>query len=375
MTASGTSEGRRRAKSGLGRQALIPVLAFLFYGALKLAESSGIVPGPALALPLILPVLLAAMIAAVSYAEKFAHSVGEPFGTLVLTLAVTVIEVALIMPIAFGGKGEPALARDTVFSVIMIVCNGLAGLCILAGGIRYREQDFEVKGASTYLSVLTALSVLILILPDYTSSTPGPTLARAQLFFVAIVTLLLYAVFLYIQTVRHRDYFVANGGPLETASSPHTDAPVPFWKISLLLIVSLFAAVLLSKAFAASLKTGLTALGAPGGLAGLSVALLVLLPESVTALRAARANELQRSINLALGSSLATIGLTVPAVAGISLYLGRDLTLGLDPQAIVLLTLTLVLSVLTFGTGRTNILYGFVHLIVFATYILLIFLP
>src|SRR5262249_43803171 len=155
-----------------------------------------------LALPLILPVLIAAMIAAVSQAERFAHRVGEPFGTLVLTLAVTVIEVALIVPVAFGGEGDPAVVRDTVFSVIMVVCNGLAGFCILLGGLRYHEQDFEVKGASAYLSVLTALSVLTLVLPDYTHTTAGPTLAPSQLFFVAFVTLLLYGVFLYIQTVR-----------------------------------------------------------------------------------------------------------------------------------------------------------------------------
>jgi Ca2+:H+ antiporter len=164
------------------RQALIPAIALLLYAALKLAEGSTIISNPALGVPLVLPVLAAAMIAAVSQAEHFAHRVGEPFGTLVLTLAVTVIEVALIMPIAFGGAGGAAVARDTVFSVIMIVCNGLAGLCILVGGLRYREQDFEVKGASAYLSVLSALSVLTLVLPDFTSTTPGPTLAPSQLF-------------------------------------------------------------------------------------------------------------------------------------------------------------------------------------------------
>jgi Ca2+:H+ antiporter len=359
---------------GIIWQVLIPAIALLLYGALKIAESSGIVLGPALALPLILPVLIAATIAAVSQAENFAHRTGEPFGTLVLTLAVTIIEVALIMPIAFGGKGDPALARDTVFSVIMIVCNGLAGLCILVGGLRYHEQEFEVKGASAYLSVLSALSVLTLILPDYTTTTPGPTLAPSQLLFVTFITLLLYGVFLYIQTLRHTDYFIPAGAPRE-GSSPHTGERVPLWKISLLLLVSLLGAVLLSKVFAASLKSAFASLGAPGGLARFSVALLILLPEAITALRAAHANELQRSINLALGSSLATIGLTVPAVAGISLYLGRDLILGLDNQAIVLLILTLLVSALTFGTGRTNILYGFVHLIIFATYILLIFLP
>jgi Ca2+:H+ antiporter len=369
------SERRWQSNSDLRRQALIPAAALLLYGALKLTESSGIVLRPALALPLTLPVLAAAMIAAVAHAEHFAHRTGEPLGTLVLTLAVTVIEVALITPVAFGGTGDPALARDTVFSVIMIVCNGLAGLCILVGGLRHREQDFEVKGANAYLSVLTALSVLTLVLPKYTSTTLGPTLAPSQLFFAALVTLLLYGVFLYIQTVRHTDYFILTGGPRKTAGSAPRGERVPLWKISLLLLASLLGAVLLSKAFAASLKTGFDSLGAPHGLAGLSVALLVLLPESITALRASRANELQRSINLALGSSLATIGLTMPAVAGISLYLGRDLILGLDDKAALLLILTLLLSTLTFGTGRTNILYGFVHLIIFATYILLIFLP
>jgi Ca2+:H+ antiporter len=369
------SERQKQARPDLIWQVPVPAIALLLYGALQLAGRLGIALGPALALPLILPVLIAAMIAAVSHAENFAHRVGEPLGTLMLTLAVTVIEVALIMPIAFGGAGDPALARDTVFSVIMIVCNGLAGLCILIGGLRYREQDFEVKGASAYLSVLTALSVLTLILPNYTKTTHGPTLAPSQLVFIAFVTLLLYGVFLYIQTVRHPDYFILTGGQREAASSSRNRESVPLWKLSLLLLVSLLAAVLLSKAFSASLKTGLASLEAPHGLAGFSVALLILLPESITALRASRANELQRSINLALGSSLATIGLTMPAVAGISLYLGRYLILGLDDQAIVLLILTLLVSALTFGTGRTNILYGFVHLIIFATYILLIFLP
>jgi Ca2+:H+ antiporter len=369
------SERRGQVRAGLTPQALIPAIALLLYAALKLAEGSAIILGPALGLPLVLPVLAAAMIAAVSQAEQFAHRVGEPFGTLVLTLAVTIIEVALILPIAFGGAGGAALARDTVFSVVMIVCNGLAGLCILVGGLRYREQDFEVKGASAYLSVLSALSVLTLVLPDFTSTTPGPTLAPSQLFFVAFVTVLLYGVFLYIQTVRHTDYFIPSSGPRDGEGSLDSGERAPLWKISLLLIVSLLGAVLLSKVFAAYLKTGFAALGAPAGLAGFSVALLILLPESITALRASRANELQRSINLALGSSLATIGLTVPAVAAISLYFGRDLILGLDDKSIVLLFLTLLLSTLTFGTGRTNILYGFVHLIIFATYVLLIFLP
>ncbi len=365
----------KRVLSTLHLPVLIPFAALLFYIATKLIGGPEAPAKPGLTISiLILPILLAIVMAAVFHAEEIAHAVGEPLGTLVLTIAVTVIEVALIMSIMLSDHGDPALARETVFSVIMIVCNGLVGVCMLVGGIRYLEQDFEVKGASAYLAVLSALSVLTLILPNYTNSTPGPTLAPSQLCFVAIVTLMLYGVFLYIQTVRHTAYFA----PPYEAAAAHSNIPgsnrallgAAAW-----LLASLIAVILLSKTFTASLQSGLTYLGAPAALPGFLVALLILLPESITALRASRANELQRSINLALGSSLATIGLTVPAVAAISLYLGRDLILGLNGQEAVLLLLTLLVSTLTFGTGRTNILYGLVHLIIFATYIFLIFVP
>jgi Ca2+:H+ antiporter len=212
-------------------------------------------------------------------------------------------------------------------------------------------------------------------LPNYTHTSSGPTLALGQLVFVSVVTLLLYGIFLYIQSVRHREFFT------EVDVDPDDLAPLADtrWRVvrnpAVLLIASLTAVVLLSKTFAASVKTGLAYVGAPSALSGFLVALLILLPESVAAFRAARMNELQRSINLALGSSLATIGLTVPAVAGITLYFGQNLVLGLDNQAMVLLFVTLLISTLTFGTGRSNILYGFVHLIIFATYIFLIFEP
>ena len=355
---------------------LVPMGALVFYGVIQFLGSNapGAEPGLVISL-LTLPVLLATVIAAVLHAEEIAHEAGEPFGTLVLTIAVTIIEVALIMSITLSGKGDPALARDTVFSVIMIVCNGIVGLCVLAGGLQYREQDFEVKGASAYLAVLTALSVLTLVLPNYTHTTSGQTLSPAQLAFVSIVTLLLYAVFLYIQTVRHREFFTeVDVGPDDLTSLADTKWR-PLRSPAVLLIASLLAVVLLSKTFAASVKAGLAYAGAPPALSGFLVALLILLPESVAAFRATRMNEFQRSINLALGSSLATIGLTVPAVAVISLYFGPNLVLGLDNQAMVLLFVTLLLSTLTFGTGRSNILYGFVHLIIFATYIFLIFEP
>ena len=362
----------RTATSLLGL--LVPTGALAFYGVIQFLESSAQGAEPILVISLlILPVLLATVVAAVLHAEEIAHELGEPYGTLVLTIAVTIIEVALIMSITLSGKGDPALARDTVFSVIMIVCNGIVGLCVLAGGFQYREQDFEVKGASAYLAVLTALSVLTLVLPNFTNSSNGPTLTSAQLAFVSVVTLLLYGVFLYIQTVRHREFFT------EVHADPNDYRPVSSWSAlrtpAALLIASLLAVVLLSKTFAISVKTGLAYVGAPAALSGFLVALLILLPESVAAYRAARMNEFQRSVNLALGSSLATIGLTVPAVAAIALYFGQSLTLGLDSQGMVLLFLTLLISTLTFGTGRSNILYGFVHLIIFATYIFLIFVP
>jgi Ca2+:H+ antiporter len=353
---------------------LIPAGALAFYGLVQLEEIGESGPGLVISF-LILPVLLATVVVAVLDAEEIAHKLGEPFGTLVLTVSVTVIEVALIMSITLGDKGDPTLARDTIFSVIMIVCNGIVGLCVLAGGIWHREQDFEVKGASAYLSVLSALSVLTLILPNYTKSAAGPTLAPSQLVFVSVVTLLLYGVFLYIQTVRHREFFT------EVDAEPEDAPPLPPGKRralrlpAALLICSLAAVVLLSKTFSATVRNGLDYVGAPEALSGFLVALLILLPESVTAFRASRMNEFQRAINLSLGSSLATIGLTVPAVAAIHLYLGRDLVLGLTGEAMVLLFATLLISTLTFGTGRTNILYGFVHLILFATYIFLIFVP
>ena len=355
---------------------LVPAGALAFYGAIQFLGSNepGAQPGLAVSAS-ILPVLLATVIAAVFHAEDIAHETGEPYGTLVLTIAVTIIEVALIMSITLSGKGDPALARDTVFSVIMIVCNGIVGLCILSGGLQYREQDFEVKGASAYLAVLMALSVLTLVLPNFTHPSSGPTLSPTQLLFVSIVTLLLYGVFLYIQTVRHREFFTEVDADPEDAASFASARLGALRTPAALLIASLLAVVLLSKTFAASVKTGLAYAGAPSALSGFLVALLILLPESVAALRAARMNQLQRSINLALGSTLATIGLTVPAVASITLYFGSNLVLGLDSQAMVLLFVTLLISTLTFGTGRSNILYGFVHLIIFATYIFLIFEP
>jgi Ca2+:H+ antiporter len=321
----------------------------------------------------LLVILFGTVFAAVHHAEVIAHRIGEPFGTLLLTLAVTIIEVALIATIMLGEKQVPTLARDTVFAVVMIVCNGLVGICIFIGGLRYREQDFQVSGANLYLSVLFVMATITLVMPNYTLTTPGPVYSAAQLGFVSVVTILLYGVFLYTQTIRHRDYFVR-----EIADPAHSATNVSSRMLALsvaLLLVSLVGVVLLAKKFSLVVDAGTALLGAPPAFAGVLVALLILLPESVAAVAAARGNDLQKSINLALGSSLATIGLTIPAVAAAAYTLDKQLVLGLNDQEMVLLLLTFMLSLLTFGTGRTNILFGLVHMVVFAVFVFLEFVP
>jgi Ca2+:H+ antiporter len=353
---------------------IFPALAVLFFA---LATALGITFTPSAAgllfALLLLVILFGTVFAAVHHAEVIAERVGEPYGTLLLTLAVTVIEVALIATIMLGDKPVPTLARDTVFAVVMIVCNGLAGICILIGGLRFREQDVQVTGSSLYLSVLAVLATITLILPDYTLTTPGPIYSEAQLGFVSVVTILLYGVFLYTQTIRHRDYFII-GAAGAAEDGPHRSSRVLALSAGLLL-VSLLAVVLLAKKFSLVVDFGTAAIGAPPAFAGVVVALLILLPESVAAVTAARRNDLQKSINLALGSSLATIGLTIPAVAVAAYALDKQLVLGLNEQGTVLLVLTFLVSMLTFGTGRTNMLFGLVHLVIFAVFVFMVFVP
>jgi Ca2+:H+ antiporter len=353
---------------------IFPALAVVLFAAVT-AAGYKFAPSPAglLFAAVLLLILFGTVFAAVHHAEVVAERLGEPFGTLLLTLAVTIIEVALIATIMLGEKTVTTLARDTVFAVVMIVCNGLVGLCILAGGLRYREQDIQVSGSSLYLSVLSVLATITLIMPNYTLTTPGPIYSAAQLGFVSTVTILLYGVFLYTQTVRHRDYFVADGGAA-AHEGPRASKRMILLSAGLLL-VSLLAVVLLAKKFSQVVDAGAALIGAPPAFAGILVALLILMPEGVAAIAAARRNDLQKSINLALGSSLATIGLTIPAVAVAAYKLDKQLVLGLPPQDMVLLVLTLLLSLLTLGSGRTNILFGLVHLVVFAVFMFMVFVP
>jgi Ca2+:H+ antiporter len=345
----------------------------LFAGATALGVSFAPSPAGLAFAAALLVILFGTVFAAVHHAEVIAERIGEPYGTLLLTLAVTVIEVALIATIMLGDKPVPTLARDTVFAVVMIVCNGLVGICILAGGLRYREQDVQVTGSSLYLSVLIVLATITLIMPNYTLTTPGPVYSAGQLRFVSVATVLLYGVFLYTQTVRHRDYFISESAGFADDGTPTSNRMLGLSVV--LLLVSLLGVVLLAKKFSLVVDFATASIGAPPAFAGVLVALLILLPESVAAVAAARKNDLQKGINLALGSSVATIGLTIPAVTLAAYALDKQLILGVNEQDTVLLGLTFLVSMLTFGTGRTNILFGLVHLVVFAVFVFLVFVP
>lgn len=313
--------------------------------------------------------------AAVYHAEIIAHKVGEPFGTLVLALAVTVIEVALILSLMLLGPEKASLARDTVFAAVMIICNGLVGLCLLVGGLRHHIQGFQLQGALAALAVLAALTVITLLLPNYTSSEAGPTYNNSQLIFAGLASLVLYGSFVFVQTIRHRDYFL----PEINASDEDVHAIAPSKSKTIgslvLLIVSLVVVVGLAKAVSPAIEQGVFSLDVPEAVVGIIVAAIVLLPESVAAVRAAQANRLQTSMNLALGSALASIGLTIPAVVILAVFMDRNLTLGLDPKEGILLALTLMVSVITIGTGRTTVLQGVVHLVIFATFLFLTIVP
>lgn len=318
--------------------------------------------------------LIGAVIAAVHHAEVVAHRVGEPFGTLVLAVAVTVIEVALIVSVMLSsGGGKEAIARDTVFAAIMICCNGIVGICLLVGGMRHHEQGFQIQGASAALAVLCALAVLSMVLPSYAVSVPGPGLTSSQLVFAGIVSLVLYLTFVFIQTIRHRDYFLAPTGDEDGhANPPPTGVALASFGW---LIVALVAVVGLAKVLSPVVENAVQALGAPEAVVGIVIAALVLLPEGTAALRNARADRLQNSLNLALGSALASIGLTIPTVAAVSLLMDRPILLGLLPKEIVLLALTLIVGVITLGTGRTTMLQGVIHLAIFAAFLFFAVVP
>jgi Ca2+:H+ antiporter len=321
-------------------------------------------------------VLVGAVIAAVHHAEVVAHRVGEPLGTLVLALAVTAIETALILSMMIaGGEDMAALPRDAIYAAVMIICNGVVGLCVLLGGLAHREQTFRVEGAGAGLAALIVMSTLTLVMPVFTTSRPVGTYSGSQLAFVAVTSGALWAIFIFIQTVRHRDYFI----PVTDAANPDAHAAPPTardaWASFGLLLLSLLAVVGLAKVLSPTIEDAVEAVDAPRAVVGIAIATLVLLPETWAAVRAARANRLQSSMNLAIGSALACIGLTVPVVVLASMALDLPLVLGLEPKDMGLLALTFLVSAVTLGAGRTHMMQGAVHLVVFAAFLFLALVP
>ena len=338
--------------------------------------------GLALAFAWLFAVVLWSALRVAHHAEGLAEALGEPYGTLVLTLSVTFMEVTMIAAVMLHGENNPTLARDTMFAVTMIVLNGIVGLALLVGALRHHEQQYNLQGAGAYLSVVTPLAVLTLVLPNFTTSTAGPTLSPLQGAVLAVLAIGLYGVFLAIQTSRHPSFFAppasdppsvgaAPGGRVQGDAAP----PLPRLLQAFLLVAYLAAVLILAEELAVPLDFALETLRLPDALGGLVIATLILTPEALAALRAALADELQRAVNIALGSVLATIALTVPAVLTVSLATRHVVQLGLRSADVTLLAVTLLVSVLTFASGRTNVLQGSVHLLLFLAYLLLIFEP
>lgn len=342
--------------ASLGLAILGPVFALPFSGRLAGVETF---------------LLIGSCFAAVHHAEAISSRIGQPFGTLILTLSVTVIEVSVLVAMMLNGENNPTVAREAVLSTVMFVCTGIVGACLLLGALRHREQEVRQQGVNGYLSVIIAISVLCLLLPEATHSGLRGSYNNFQVAFIMVGTVVLYGAFLFMQTVRHRDHFLPD--------EREEEAPVrrPLWLHVPCLLAALAGIVALSSGVAAGVEEGLDRLGLadPDAVVGAVVVAMLLLPETITAIRAARNNELQRSINTALGSALATIGLTMPAMVAVSNLVGRPLILGIDPEDRIQLLLVLVLSIISFGTGRTNVLNGVVHLVLFAIYVMTLFVP
>ena len=354
---------------------LVPALASVLI-ALKLA---GVVPADHGAVLIVSALLLgAAVFASVRHAELLALRLGEPYGSILLAIAVTIIEIGLIISIMSSEvPGSQTVARDTVFSAVMIVMNGVIGLCMVLGARRHHEQEFQIKGTASALAVLGTLAVIALVLPNYARTEPGPYFATSQMIVIGLASLVLYATFVFVQTISHREYFLESYRDRDE-EEPSTE-PKPSDRVSMvslaLLLISLTAVVLLSKMLSKPIDDTVAALGLPRAFVGVVIALIVLLPEGIASVRAAILNRLQNSINLALGSAIASIGLTIPAVAIVSLTSEKPLALGINQANTVLLMLTLFMGTITLGTGRTTVLQGVVHLVIFMVFLLISAVP
>ena len=322
--------------------------------------------------------LIGAVLSAVHHAEVIAHKTGEPYGTLVLAISVTIIEVSLIIAMMFAGhEGSQFIARDAVFATIMIVVNGVIGMCIFMGGFKHHEMSFRNEGTNSALAVLTALATFILVMPMVTVSTPGPDFTKSQLAFAGIASFALYGAFIFFQTVSHRDYYLPNTKDKKTDSEVHAEEPsnLKTTMSVFLLLLSLAVVVGLAEALNPAIEAGVQAAGAPKTVVGIAIAMLVLLPEGYAAVRAARANRLQSSLNLALGSALASIGLTIPTVAAFAIFFDLPISLGISSLNVTLMYLSFFIGALTLAIGRTTLLQGVVHLIIFFEYLFLSLVP
>ena len=305
----------------------------------------------------------------VHHADMLSLRLKEPLGTLILTIAVIIIEVSIISTVMTTGKPVPSLGRDMMFSVIMIVMNGIVGLSLIWGSLKYKEQTYNLQGANTYLAILILLSMFGLILPNFSQSSSMGTFSSTLTVFEVVVSICLYGVFLVEQSIRHRELFVANVPEESRKHAGNTSIPLH----AIMILVYMTVIVILSDEFAKMIDFGIIGLGAPVALGGVFVAILVLAPEGITAIKAAIANNLQRSVNVTLGSALSTIGLTIPAVLLTDIFLGHEVVLGLGPEESFLLIVTLMLSIVTYSSAKTNIIHGLVHFVVFLLYMVLIF--
>ncbi|MBU3593326.1 ionic transporter y4hA [Polynucleobacter sp. 71A-WALBACH] len=322
--------------------------------------------------------LIGAVLSAVHHAEVIAHKTGEPYGTLVLAISVTIIEVSLIIAMMFAGhEGSEFIARDAVFATVMIVINGVIGLCIFMGGFKHHEMAFRNEGTNSALAVLTALATFILVMPMVTISTPGPDFTKSQLAFAGIASFALYGAFIFFQTVSHRDYYLPKAEDQKTDIEVHADRPSNLKTVVsvFLLLLSLAVVVGLAEALNPAIEAGVKAAGAPKTVVGIAIAMLVLLPEGYAAVRAAKANRLQSSLNLALGSALASIGLTIPTVAAFAIFFNLPISLGISSLNMTLMYLSFFIGGLTLAIGRTTQLQGVVHLIIFFEFLFLSLVP
>lgn len=354
----------------------VVTLAVMVLGKSAIAGALGQPVALVVLLGVLCGVILAAAVAIVRHADVLAHRLGEPAGTLLLTLAVTGLEVAMVGFVMSTGDEKPTLARDTMFAVVMLVLNGFLGLALLIGGLKHREQNYNLKSANAFLIMIVPLTVLGLVLPNFTRSTPGPTLSTFQMIFLSIMSVAIYAIFLLVQNRRHRGFFMdpdeAADAKADDDEPAHHSGNSTFYHAAMLGAYGL-PLVMLAKQMSIPLDAVVLRLGAPIALGGFLMAVLVLTPESIAAIRAARDNRLQRAVNVLLGSVLASIGLTIPLVITVTLFTGRNLVLGLGPAEMVMLVLTLATSMLTFSLSRTNLLLGCVHLLLFAAYFMLLF--